>query len=68
MFWRIMDIKMKLNTRKKRLKFPGHIMRKEGWGNLILTKQIEGLRKATRDIHVGLEQMDGRTGFRKKTK
>ncbi len=33
-----------LNIRKRQLKFLGHIMRKEGLENLILTGRIEGKR------------------------
>ena len=36
--------KLKLDIRKRQLKFLGHIMRKEGLENLILTGRIEGGR------------------------
>lgn len=63
-----MDIKMKPNNRKRRLKSLAHIMRKESWKNLILTKQTVGPRKTTGDILDWLVQMGGRNGFRRKNK
>lgn len=55
--------KLKLNIRKRLLKFLGHVI-KEGLGNLIHT----GQRKAAHNIFDGLEQMDGRMGFGKNNK
>ncbi len=37
--------KLILNIKKRQVKFLGHIMRKEGLENLILTGQIEGKRE-----------------------
>lgn len=44
-----------LDIRKRQLTFWGHVMRKEGLENLVLTGKIEGQKKIVRNILHGLE-------------
>lgn len=48
-------------------KFLGHIIRKEGLENLMLTGHIEGKRETLSNLPNKLMQIDGRTGSGRKT-